>query len=71
MNLFTTFHNEHELLFLQHKTDAVKVEHEAHTVATLNEGNVTDMKCDDHSVSPTFPSVKCETEVSLVFIHFE
>jgi hypothetical protein len=40
-----------------------------HTVATPNE-DVTNIKHDDLSVSPTFSLIKCETEVSPVFIHF-
>lgn len=51
----------------------IKEEHEAHilphTIAAPD-GDVTNIKHDDLSVSPTFPLIKCETEVSPVFVHF-
>jgi hypothetical protein len=61
--------NRYELQFLQHKIDTIKLECEAnmlpHMMATPNEGDVTDKKHDDLTVSSAFPFIKCETKVSL------
>jgi len=40
-----------------------------HSLAELNGGEVCHIKHDDLSVSPAFPLVKCETEVSSFFIY--
>jgi hypothetical protein len=74
MSLSVSAPNRYELQFLQHKIDTIKVEHEAHVLplmmATPNEGEVTDKRHCDLSLSSTFPLIKCETEVSLFFICF-
>jgi hypothetical protein len=65
LSLLTIFPNRHQLQ-LQPSVDTVK--HETcvlpHSLAELNGGDVCHIKYDDLSVSPAFPLVKCETEVS-------